>query len=127
MPRVFKAVDITQEEKEVRKDYFDRHTPRIICGKTAKRNEKFKVKVIMGEHYTHPDNPDHYISYVQLWNRETFLVEAHFTPGTLANQSGQIEVDFYIVPKQTMNLSAMAVCTNHGLWQSESMEVQVID
>ncbi|MCF8381780.1 MAG: hypothetical protein K9H49_19560 [Bacteroidales bacterium] len=127
MPRVFTPVDISQEEKEVRKDYFDRHTPRIVTAKTAKRNQKLKVKVIVGEHYEHPDVPEHYISYIQLWNRETFLAEAHFTPGMLGNQPSQVEVDFYIVPKQTMNLAAMAVCTNHGLWQSESMEIRVID
>ena len=127
MPRIFKPVDITKEEKEVRKDYFDRHTPRIIADKTAKRNQKFKVKVIIGEHYEHPDAPEHFISQVQLWNRETFLAETHFTPGTFGNQPAQVEVDFYIVPKQTMNLSAMAVCTNHGLWHSDPLEINVID
>jgi superoxide reductase len=127
MPRVFKPVEISREEKEVRKDYFDRHTPRVICDKTARRGEKFKVKVTLGEQYTHPDDPDHYISYIQLWNRETFLAEAHFTPGMLANDPEHVEIDFYLVPKLSMNLSAMAVCTKHGLWQSESVEVNVID
>ncbi len=127
MPRVFTPVDISQEEKEVRKDYFDRHSPVIICDKYAKRGEKFKVKVRMGTEYSHPDEPDHYISYVQLWNRETFIAEAHFAPGMLANENGQVEIDFYIVPKMTMNLAAMAVCTKHGLWQSVSVEVTVRD
>ena len=125
MPRVFKPVDISNEEKEARKDYFDRHTPRVICAGNAKRGEKFRVKVIMGEHYPHPDEPDHFISYVQLWNRETFLAETHFTPGMLGNQPEQVEVDFYIIPRQSMNLSAMAVCTKHGLWQSDPVEVKV--
>ena len=127
MPRVFKPVDITQEEKEVRKDYFDRHTPHVICDDFAKRGEKFRVKVMMGEEYNHPDDPDHYISYIQLWNRETFIAEAHFTPGTMGNKADHLEVDFYIVPQVSMNLSAMAVCTKHGLWQSDSHEVKVTD
>jgi superoxide reductase len=127
MPRVFKAVDIAKEEKEIRKDYFDRHTPRVICDSSAKRGEKFKVKVILGEEYSHPDDPDHFISYIQLWNRETFLAEAHFTPGMLGNEPEHVEVDFYIIPRQSMNLSAMAVCTKHGLWQSSSVEVNVTD
>jgi len=126
MPRVFKAVDISKEEKEVRKDYFDRHTPRVICNTTAKRNEKLKVKVILGDQYTHPDEPDHFISFIQLWNRETFLAEAHFAPGMLG-RSEHVEVDFYVIPELSMNLSAMAVCTKHGLWQSDSVEVKVID
>jgi len=127
MPRVFTPVDITQEEKEVRKDYFDRHTPAVICKATAKEGEKLKVKVKLGTEYPHPDDPNHYINYVQLWNRETFLSEAHFTPGVLGNKPGFVEVDFYIVTGPvSMNLSAMAVCTNHGLWQSESKEVKIV-
>ncbi len=126
MPRIFSPVDISKEEKEVRKDYFDRHTPHVICDSNAKEGEKFKVKVRLGNEYSHPDDPDHHIKYVQLWNRETFLVEAHFAPGSLGYQAEQIEVDFYIVPGAvSMNLSAMAACTKHGLWQSESKEVTV--
>lgn len=127
MPRVFKAVDISEEEKEVRKDYFDRHTPRVICKQTARRGQKFKIKIILGEAYPHPDEPDHFISYVQLWNRETFLAETHFTPGMLGNQPDHVEVDFYVIPRVSMNLTAMAVCTKHGLWQSDPVEVRVID
>ena len=126
MPRVFKPIDITLEEKEVRKDYFDRHTPFVICENRAKEGEKLKVKVKLGEAYPHPDEPDHHIKYVQLWNRETFLAEAHFAPGALGNRPQHVEVDFYIVPGAvSMNLSAMAVCTKHGLWQSDPREVIV--
>jgi superoxide reductase len=127
MPRIFKAVDISAEEKEVRKDYFDRHTPVIECPDTAREGEKVKVKVRVGTDYPHPDQPEHFINYIQLWNRETFLAEVHFTPGVLGNQPGFTEVDFYIVPGPvSMNLTAMAVCTNHGLWQSEPREIRII-
>jgi len=126
MPRIFNPVDISREEKEVRKDYFDRHTPVIICDDYATQGEKFKVKIRLGTEYTHPDDPDHFINYVQLWNRETFIAEAHFAPGSLGNKSEHVELDFYIVPGAvTMNLSAMSVCTKHGLWQSESKEVAI--
>ncbi|MGW8313997.1 MAG: desulfoferrodoxin family protein [Bacteroidales bacterium] len=126
MPRVFTPVDISQEEKEVRRDYFDRHTPVIICEPVARQGEKFKVKVRMGTDYPHPDDPDHFITYIQLWNRETMLAEARFAPGVLGHRSEHVEVDFYIVPGPvSMNLSAMAVCTKHGLWQSEPREVSI--
>ena len=126
MPRIFNPVDISKEEKEVRKDYFDRHTPFVICDTYATEGEKFKVKVRMGSEYNHPDDPDHYIKYVQLWNRETFLAEAHFAPGSLGNKPEHVEVDFYIAPGPvSTNLSAMSVCTKHGLWQSESQEVAI--
>jgi superoxide reductase len=127
MPRIFKASEEEKKEgKEVRKDYFDRHSPVVICEGTASKGEKMKVKVRVGTEYSHPDDPDHYISYVQLWNRETLLAEASFPPGTLGNQKSQVEVDFYIIPVLSMNLSAISYCTNHGLWQSEFVEVKVV-
>lgn len=127
MPRIFKPSDMDTLEKEVQKDYFDRHTPYVVCGKTAKRGEKFRVKIHLGSEYVHPDEPDHYISTVQLWNRETLLAQAHFSPGMLGKNPEHAEVDFYIVPGTSMNLSAMAVCTKHGLWQGDSVEVKVTD
>ena len=127
MPKVFKPVEINALEKEAQRDFYDRHTPNIYCEKTARKGIKFKVKVKLGNEYPHPDEPDHFISYIQLWNRETFLAEAHFTPGILGNNPGHAEVDFFIIPKLSMNLSAMSVCTKHGLWQSESIEVTVAD
>ena len=127
MPRVFKSIDISKEEKELRKDYFDRHSPNVICNDRAKRGEKFKVKVKLGEEYPHPDEAGHFIEYVQLWNRETLLADVRYGAGTLGNNAGHVEVDFYIVPQNSMNLSAMALCSKHGLWQSEPKEVQVAD
>lgn len=78
MPRVFKVTEIPEDEKELRRDYFDRHMPRVICEGLAKRGEKFKVKVLIGNEYTHPDDFDHYISTIQLWNRETLLASVTF-------------------------------------------------
>ncbi len=128
MPRVFSPVDIEKEEKELRKDYFDRHTPHIFCPDEVKKGEKFMVKVKLGEEYLHPDDFDHYISYVQLWNRETFIAQAMFTPGALGNKPNHVEIDFYIVaPEVSMNLTAMSNCIKHGLWMSDPKAVKVVE
>ncbi|MFO7575375.1 MAG: desulfoferrodoxin family protein [Bacteroidales bacterium] len=127
MPRVFKAIDIEKEEKEVMRDYLDRHMPHVICADQAKKGDKLTVKVRMGEEYTHPDDHDHYISVIQLWNRETLLAECRYSSGAFANKPAHSEVDFYLTaPEVSMNLTAMAVCTKHGLWQSEEKAVKVI-
>lgn len=127
MPRVFKATEIEREEKEIKRDYLDRHMPHIFCPDAVKRGEKFEVKVKLGEEYTHPDEHDHFISVIQLWNRETLLAEARYTAGVYGNVPAHAEIDFYIVaPEVSMNLSAMSVCTKHGLWQSEDKPVKVI-
>ncbi len=127
MPRVFKALDIEKEDKEVKKDYLDRHMPHVICPDSVKRGEVFRVKVKMGDEYPHPDDHDHFISTLQLWNRETLLAETKYSSGAWGNKPSHVEVDFYIVaPMVSMNLAAMAVCTKHGLWQSEDKAVKVL-
>ena len=125
MPKINKYKDISQIDKEAKRDYIDRHSPFIHCEESAKKGQKFKVKVKVGNEYAHPDDFDHYIAYVQLWNKDTLLAEATFTPGTLANQKEQVEIDFYIVPTSNLKLTAMAYCTKHGLWESEIKQVSI--
>ncbi len=126
MPIIFKPVDINSLKKEVQKDYFDRHSPIIICEGSTKEGEKFVVKVRVGNEYVHPDDGGHFIGFIQLWDRETLLAEARMFPGTMGNKPGHAEIDFYIVPKVSMNLTAMSYCTKHGLWQSEPKTVKVL-
>ena len=126
MPKIFKLVDIANLQKDVQKDYFDRHSPIIVCDDEANEGVKFKVKIRIGSEYNHPDDGDHFIGFIQLWNRETLLAEVKMFPGTMGNTAGQPEIDFYIVPKVSMNLTAMSYCTRHGLWQSEPKEVTVL-
>ncbi len=77
--------DISQIEREAKRDYIDRHSAFVHCDATAVKGEKFKVKVKVGEEYKHPDDFDHYISYVQLWDGERMLAQT--TP--LSRHHGQ--------------------------------------
>ena len=123
--KINKYEDISQIDKEAKKDYIDRHSAFVHCENRATKGEKFKVKVKVGDEYAHPDDFDHYIAYVQLWNGETFLAQANFDAGTLGSMAGQVELDFYIVPNKKMKLTALAYCTKHGLWQSDEVTVEV--
>ncbi len=123
--KINKYEDISQIDREAKKDYIDRHSAFVFCEKEAKAGEKFKVKIKIGDQYKHPDDPDHYIAWVQLWNGEKMLAEANFIEGALGNQAENLEVDFHIVPKKNMKLLAHAFCTKHGLWQSEEIFVEV--
>ncbi len=118
-------VDINTLDKEAKKDYIDRHSVFVYCDDTAKKGEKFKVKVKVGNEYQHPDDFDHYISGVQLWSGETMLGQANFMAGAMGNVPGNVEVDFYIVPTKKLKLTALSFCTKHGLWKSEEKVVEV--
>ena len=122
--KINRYVDISTIDREAKKDYIDRHSPFLYCEDSGKKGEKFKVTVKVGNEYPHPDDFDHYISYVQLWDGEKMLAQANFEAGALGNMAGHVEVDFYIVPnKKKMNLAAAAYCTKHGFWMTEGKEV----
>ena len=89
--KINKYEDISQIDREAKKDYIDRHSAFVHCEKSANCCEKFKVKVKVGDEYAHPDVPDHYIAYVQLWNGEKMLAQASFIEGALGNEPNNQE------------------------------------
>jgi superoxide reductase len=128
MPKINRYVDISTVDKEAKKDYIDRHSPFIACAASAKAGEKFPVTVRMGKEYSHPDDLDHHIKSIQLYDGQTLLAEASFPAGTLGGQGakGQAEVTFNVVPAgNKMKLTALSYCTKHGLWECDPVEVTV--
>lgn len=128
MPKINKYVDIDTVEREAKKDLIDRHSPFIHCEETAKAGEMFPITVKMGNEYTHPDDFDHYIANMSLFNGETLLARADFTPGALGNVKSHATVTFNIVPTtKKLKLTAQAYCTKHGIWESTEKEVEVTE
>jgi len=129
MPKINRYVDIDSVEREAKKDYIDRHSPFITCEGTPKKGEKFAVTVKMGNEYSHPDDFDHFIANIALFNGDILLARAEFTPGTtLGNQKDHAEVTFNIVPTgKKLALVAQAYCTKHGIWENEPVIVEVAE
>ena len=125
MPKINRYVDIDTVEKEAKKDYIDRHSPFIHCESSATKGTAFAVTVKMGNEYSHPDDFDHYISGISLFNGETLLAKAEFMSGALGNEKGHQTVTFNIVPTGKLNLVAHAYCTKHGVWESDPIMVTV--
>jgi superoxide reductase len=125
MPKINRYVDIDTVEREAKKDYIDRHSPFIHCESTATKGAAFAVTVKMGKEYTHPDDFDHYISSISLFNGETLLAKAEFMAGALGNEKGHQTVTFNIVPTGKLNLVAHSYCTKHGVWESDPVVVTV--
>ncbi|MDR2905833.1 MAG: dethiobiotin synthase [Helicobacteraceae bacterium] len=121
----YQALDAS--EKEAKKDYIDRHSPFITVANNAKAGEKLPVNVRLGKDYSHPDDADHYIAEIKLFDGETLLASAALMTGVNGGQGakGQAEVTFFVVPQKKMSLTAVAYCTKHGLWQSDPAVVLV--
>ena len=128
MPKINRYVDIDTVEREAKKDYIDRHSPFIHCESRAKSGEPFGVTVKMGNEYTHPDDFDHFIEGIQLYNGETLLAKAEFVAGMLGGQGakGHATVTFNVIPSgKKMTFVAQSYCTKHGIWESDPVEVSV--
>ncbi len=128
MPTIHKYEDISQIDREAKKDLIDRHSPFITVQGEAKKGEMLAVNVKMGQEYTHPDDFDHYIESITLFDGDTKLAMATFVPGTLGNEKSHAEVTFNIRPmKKKLNLVAHGYCTKHGIWESTPVEVEVAE
>ena len=126
MPKINKYVDIDTVEREAKKDLIDRHSPFITVAGVAKQGEMLSVNVKMGNEFTHPDDFDHYIESITLFNGETKLAMTTFVSGTLGNEKSHAEVTFNIRPTgKKLNLVAHGYCTKHGIWESTAVIVEV--
>ncbi|MCK5883764.1 MAG: class II SORL domain-containing protein [Bacteriovoracaceae bacterium] len=127
MIKVNRYEDINNIENEAKKDYIDRHSPFVHCEKSAKAGDVFQVTVKMGEEYTHPDDLDHHIATIALYNGQTKLAESNFFAGALGGQGkkGHQTITFNIVLEKNAKLTAQSYCTKHGLWESGVIAVEV--
>ena len=128
MPKVNVYENIDNVEREAKKDLIDRHSPFITVEGVATKGEMVSVNVKMGNEYTHPDDFDHFIESITLFNGDTKLAMTTFTPGTLGNEKSHAEVTFNIrATGKKMNLVAHGYCTKHGIWESTSELVEVTE
>lgn len=126
MPKINKYTDISEIDREAKKDYIDRHSPFITCDSSATANEPFEVTVTMGNEYTHPDDFDHYIESITLFDGETKLAQVSYVAGALGNIKAHNTTKFTIIPTgKKLKLVAHGYCTKHGIWESTAVEVEV--
>ena len=128
MPTIHKYEDISKIDREAKRDLIDRHSPFITVKGEAKKGEILEVHVQLGQEYTHPDDFDHYIESITLFDGETKLAMTTFVPGTFGNEKSHAQVTFFIRPmKKKLNLIAHGYCTKHGIWESTPVEVEVAE
>ncbi len=127
MIKINKYEDINKMEQDAKKDFVDRHSPFIHAENVAKKGELFSVTIKMGNEYQHPDDFDHYISQITLFNGQTKLAEASFIAGALGGQGskGNQTITFNIILDKNAKLVAHSYCTKHGVWESDPFEVKV--
>lgn len=94
-------------------DLEKKHLPVIEAPERVKKETPFPVKVTVGKLLTHPNEPAHFIEWVELYSGDTFLSRAGFSGGMSLP-----EVVFTVTLTHAHGpLRARMKCNLHGLWE----------
>jgi superoxide reductase len=92
-----------------------KHIPVISAPEKVKKDEAFAVTVEVGKHKAHPNEPAHFIEWIELYSGDTFLFRISL--------SGSLSQPKVTVPVRLTHahgpLKAWAKCNIHGLWEGE--------
>lgn len=103
-------------------DLEKKHLPVISAPKSVKQNEFFEVTVEVGKLVKHPNEPGHFIEFIELYADDTYLTRMDFTAKTTAPvMKAMISLDH-----EYDKLYAFERCNLHGVWQNE-LEIEVTE
>ena len=99
-----------------------KHLPVISAPQKVKRDEVFEVTIEVGKLKVHPNEPGHFIEWIELYSGDTFLFRVSLT-GALSNPKVTIPVK---LTHAHGPLKAWAKCNLHGLWEGKK-DIEVED
>jgi superoxide reductase len=95
-------------------DLEKKHTPVIDAPVGAVKGQAITVTVEVGKLMAHPNEPAHFIEWVDLYEDRLFLARAELTPAKV-----NPKVTFSVVLAQGGTLRAFARCNIHGVWEGD--------
>lgn len=90
-----------------------KHIPVITAPDKVKRDETFNVTIEVGKYKAHPNEPGHFIEWVELYSGDTFLFRVHLS-GSLSSPKITIPIK---LTHAHGPLKAWEKCNLHGLWE----------
>ena len=91
-----------------------KHLPVISAPDKVKRDETFTVTVEVGKLKAHPNEPAHFIEWIELYCGDTFLGRVSYSGGTSYPEACfRVKLSHAHGP-----LKAWGKCNLHGLWES---------
>lgn len=94
------------------------HLPAIAAPKSVKKGESFEVTIKVGRYSQHPNEPGHYIEFIELYADNTYLAGTSATGGIM-----NVSV---VLDEVYSRLRAVGCCNLHGPWQGQA-EIEVTD
>lgn len=110
------------DDPEKMSDLEKKHVPVITAPDSIKKGECFEVTVEVGKHLAHPNEPGHFINFVELYADHTYLGRQHFIHTTTCPVA-KFCVQLDHIHKE---LRAFEWCNLHGTWEG-TKELSVED
>jgi superoxide reductase len=95
-------------------DLDKKHIPVINAPDEVKKDETFEVGIAVGKLLAHPNEPGHFIEWIELYCGDTFLGRASYSGGA------SYPVATFLVKLSHAHgpLKVWEKCNLHGLWES---------
>jgi superoxide reductase len=112
----------TVTDIEQANDLEKKHLPIISAPESVKKGEHFEVTVEVGKLLRHPNEPGHFIQFIELYAGDTYLARMDFTAKTTC----PIMKVCVSLDHGHGKLRAFERCNLHGTWESE-VDIEVTD
>ncbi|MHC4213863.1 MAG: desulfoferrodoxin family protein [Planctomycetota bacterium] len=103
-------------------DLEKKHLPVITAPQSVKKGECFEVTIEVGKLMQHPNEPGHYIDFIELYADHTYLGRFDFTP----RMTCPVVKTCLALDHIHSKLRAFGHCNLHGTWEGDT-EIQVSD
>jgi superoxide reductase len=103
------------EDIEQASDLEKKHLPIISAPARVKKGEFFEVTIEVGKLLQHPNEPGHFIQFIELYADGTYLARMDFTAKTTCPVM-KTSVAF---EQSYSKLRAFERCNLHGVWENE--------
>ncbi len=108
------------EYPEYASDLEKKHLPVITAPEKVKKNEQFEVAIEVGKLMKHPNEPGHFIQFIELYADDTYLARMDFT----AQTTEPIMKTYIVLKSNYEKLCAYCRCNLHGTWANE-LEIEI--
>ena len=111
---------VTDIEEAV--DLEKKHLPIISAPESVSKGEHFEVTVEVGKLLQHPNEPGHFIQFIELYAGDTYLARMDFTAKTTC----PVMKVCVSLDHAHGKLRAFERCNLHGTWENE-VDIEVTD
>jgi superoxide reductase len=112
----------TATDVEQATDLEKKHLPIISAPESVKKGECFEVTVEVGKLLQHPNEPGHFIQFVELYAGDTYLARMDFTAKTTC----PVVKTCLSLDHAHGKLRAFTRCNLHGTWEND-IDIEVTE